>query len=277
LIANSGTNGGAGGQINFLSDDQSEARIELFGNGALNLNLHTGAGEVGVGSVEGDGLIVLSTNQELIIGNNDLSTTFSGTIQDFSSGSLEKVGTGTLTLTGANTYTSGTALSGGTLVINNTTGSGTGTGAVNVNAGTLGGKGTVAGAVTVGTGSGTGAFLTPGVGTSKATTITIQSALTFKADGTFTCRLNTKKTKADKLIANGVTIESGAQFAFKVTGNAQLRVGKSATVISNTSANPISGTFANLPDGSTFTVGLNTFQVSYTGGDGNDLTVTVVP
>ena len=70
---------------------------------------------------------------------------------------------------------------------------------------------------------------------------------------------------------------SGAQFEFKVTGNKELRVGKSATVISNTSATPISGTFANLPDGSIFTVGPNTFQVSYSGGDGNDLTLTVVP
>jgi fibronectin-binding autotransporter adhesin len=115
------------------------------------------------------------------------------------------------------------------------------------------------------------------MGASKATTLTIQSALTFEADGTYTCRLNTKKTKADQLIANGITIESGAQFAFKATGDEQLRTGKSATVISNTAATPISGTFANLPDGSTFTVGPNTFQVSYSGGDGNDLTLTIVP
>jgi hypothetical protein len=74
-----------------------------------------------------------------------------------------------------------------------------------------------------------------------------------------------------------VRIESGAQFAFKVTGDEQLRTGKSATVISNPSADPIAGTFANLPDGSTFTIGPNTFQVSYEGGDGNDLTLTVVP
>jgi hypothetical protein len=47
--------------------------------------------------------------------------------------------------------------------------------------------------------------------------------------------------------------------------------------ISNTSANPIAGTFANLSDGSTFTAGRNNYQVSYSGGDGNDLTLTVVP
>jgi hypothetical protein len=47
--------------------------------------------------------------------------------------------------------------------------------------------------------------------------------------------------------------------------------------MSNTAATQINGTFANLPDGSTFTVGNNTFQASYEGGDGNDLTLTVVP
>jgi len=48
------------------------------------------------------------------------------------------------------------------------------------------------------------------------------------------------------------------------------------TVIDNTAATPIAGTFNNLADGSTFTAGSNTFQASY-GGDGNDLTLTVVP
>jgi hypothetical protein len=40
---------------------------------------------------------------------------------------------------------------------------------------------------------------------------------------------------------------------------------------------PISGTFSNLADGSTVTIGVNKLQVSYAGGDGNDLTLTVIP
>ena len=274
LIANGGTNRGGGGIIMFEgAADGADARIELFGNGRLDPTISS---FISVGSIEGDGFIDLSAGHtELITGANNLSTTFSGLIKG-EAGSLTKIGTGTLTLAGANTYTGGTTVNAGGLVINNTTGSGTGTGALQVNAGILAGSGTIAGAVTIGTGSGTGAFLTPGMGASTATTLTLQSALTFKADGTYTCRLNTKKTKADQLIANGVTIESGAQFAFKVTGDKQLRTGKSATVISNTAATSISGRFANLPDGTTFTVGPNTFQVSYEGGDGNDLTLTVV-
>jgi fibronectin-binding autotransporter adhesin len=48
-------------------------------------------------------------------------------------------------------------------------------------------------------------------------------------------------------------------------------------VINNTSAVPITGTFANLADNFTFTVGRNGYQMSYSGGDGNDLTLAVFP
>jgi hypothetical protein len=48
------------------------------------------------------------------------------------------------------------------------------------------------------------------------------------------------------------------------------------TLISNTSADPISGTFSNLPDGSIVTINGNNFQANYEGGDGNDLTLTTV-
>jgi hypothetical protein len=53
--------------------------------------------------------------------------------------------------------------------------------------------------------------------------------------------------------------------------------GTAFPVISNTSATPIAGVFANLPDGAIVTVNGNNLQASYTGGDGNDLTLTVVP
>ena len=57
-----------------------------------------------------------------------------------------------------------------------------------------------------------------------------------------------------------------------------LPAGPAFTAIGNTAGGqPDHGTFVNLADGSTITVGSNTFQANYEGGDGNDLTLTVVP
>ena len=191
-VINGGTDGGPGGVLELTSScTGGTARIELFGNGTLEMGSHDAPG-VSVGSIEGDGLVFLGANN-LTTGTNGLSTTFSGVIQDagFSvgtGGSLTKVGTGSLTLSGANTHTGGTILNAGTLVVANQSGSGTGTlalsgpnaytggttieegtflvqtknasatgtGPVELNAGTVGGRGKMSGAVTIGSGTGTG-------------------------------------------------------------------------------------------------------------------------
>ena len=111
---------------------------------------------------------------------------------------------------------------------------------------------------------------------SRVVTLTTQSKLILKAGATYSYRLDTRRAKSDTVAANGVTIGSGAQFTFQAVANKKLTAGTVFTVISNTSATPISGTFSNMADNSTFTAGRNKFQASYEGGDGNDLTLTVV-
>jgi hypothetical protein len=74
-----------------------------------------------------------------------------------------------------------------------------------------------------------------------------------------------------------VTINSGAIFNLSGTTQGQLTQGTVRTVIRNASTNPISGTFANLLDGGIVNINGNNFQANYEGGDGNDLTLTVVP
>src|SRR5207249_3400205 len=167
-------------------------------------------------------------------------------------GSLTKVGTGKLVLRLRNTYTGGTIIKRGILMVNNLGGgSGTGSGPVEVNGGRLGGKGIIAGAVTVGTGSGQGATLSPGYvhGVGSPGALTIQSALTFSVDATYTVDVNSSNATADEVVANGVTINSGAQFSFADLGSGTLTPGTVFTVINNTAATPIAGTFINLPDG----------------------------
>ncbi len=278
FIANSGTDGGYGGRIRYYAADRSTARMELFGNG--NIDISYGTYDRMVGSIEGDGLAMLG-GASLTVGTNNRSTCFAGIIEDGgvwggTGGSLTKTGAATLTLTGANTYTGGTTIEDGKLLVNNRAGSGTGTGPVQVNAGRLGGSGNIAGAVVVGKGSGPGALLTVGPRKGKESTLTIQSELTFNSDGSYECGLDTKRVTADKVAAAGVTI-NGAGFALRDQREFALAPGTVLTVIENTSASSIDGTFSNLPDGAILSVGSNTYQANYAGGDGNDLTLTVVP
>ena len=77
------------------------------------------------GSIEGAGSYILGA-KALTVGSNNLSTEVSGVISGLG-GSLIKVGTGTLTLLGANTYSGGTTISGGAIEVGNNNAVGTGT------------------------------------------------------------------------------------------------------------------------------------------------------
>ena len=282
LTAEGGTGGSAGGIVFFFENSSGgTARIEVFGNGTLDISSHFAPG-VTVGSIEGDGLISLGANN-LTVGSTNLKTTFSGVIQDGgiaggAGGSLIKIGGGSnLTLSGANTYTGGTTVTAGTLFVTNRRGSATGSDTVRVNAGKLGGTGKISGNVFVGDGSAPEAFITPGTTAIFPATLTIQRKLTLRADGTFHFGFKSSNITADKIIARGVTIDSGALIFFDHVDVGTFPLGTVFTAIDNTAATPIAGTFANLADGATFTIDNITFQADYQGGDGNDLTLTVVP
>ena len=106
--------------------------------------------KVSAGSIAGAGSYNLGAN-ELTVGSNNLSTEVSGVIAG-TGGSLVKVGTRTLTLSGNNTYTGGTTINGGTLQLGNAVGI----------------MGSILGAITVGSGAKFGVF---GADTSGITSI----------------------------------------------------------------------------------------------------------
>jgi outer membrane autotransporter protein len=112
-------------------------------------------------------------------------------------GGLTKVGTGKLTLTGANLYTGGTTVSAGTLSVNGTLS----TAAVTVNnGGTLGGNGTV-GSTTIASGG----VLAPG---NSIGTLTVNGNVTFAAGSIYRVEVDAAGAN-DRINATGTATLNG--------------------------------------------------------------------
>jgi autotransporter-associated beta strand protein len=118
LTVNGGTNGGLGGTVVFQQGAKGgTARLVANAGGTFDFGDQRVFSGTEVGSIEGDGMFVLN-GSHLTTGNRNSSTTVSGQITDGFGGvpgMLTKVGTGTLTLAGENTYTGLTTVAGGTL------------------------------------------------------------------------------------------------------------------------------------------------------------------
>ena len=150
--------------------------VDSFGSVTVN----AGTLQIGSGDVNGEISSLNITNNAALVVNRsgpiELSSAIAGT------GSLTKLGDGTLTLSGASTYTGVTTLTAGGLEIDGSLG---GNGALNTAAGTVlsgvgavGGPATVAGAFNPGPINGTGTFTG-----SNAMTFSSGSTLTFDLSG----------------------------------------------------------------------------------------------
>jgi autotransporter-associated beta strand protein len=120
----------------------------------------------------------------LRIGNLNTNTTFAGAFNDGTTTkiAIDKVGTGTLTLSGTSPYTSGTTVSAGTLLLTGALSSAANTVTVSGGA-TLAGTGTVAGSVSVSSGG----ILVNGNGGTNALTL---GGLSFAGAATISANFN---------------------------------------------------------------------------------------
>jgi autotransporter-associated beta strand protein len=117
-----GTNGGFEGDTFFIgTPNGGTAQLINNGGGHFDMSGVTSSSGFTVGSISGAGVFFLG-GKPFTVGGNDLSTTVTGILEDGgqlngTGASLFKTGTGTLTLTGANTYSGATTVSAGTLQI----------------------------------------------------------------------------------------------------------------------------------------------------------------
>ena len=144
------------GGVTVQSGTLIAAKVNALGSGPLTLQggtLNIGAFNQSVSSFSLLGGTLLATSGSLSsssafqIQAGNINSRLGG------SGGLAKTTAGVATLTSPNTYTGGTWITGGTLLVNNATGTGTGTGAVSVSSGgLLAGTGSISGIVTNGLG-----------------------------------------------------------------------------------------------------------------------------
>jgi autotransporter-associated beta strand protein len=129
-------------------------------------------------------------------------------------------GAGVVVLSGSNTYSGGSSVSAGTLLLSNAHGSATGTGALSVSAGaTLGGYGTSSGTSfsIVGTGTATGGRANLLVGLNSLTDTNTTHSLTMTGSSTstltdvnLTFNLNAKSTASTQLNVGTTTVAFGS-------------------------------------------------------------------
>ncbi len=271
IITNSGTVFTMAGNMNGFSGTLAADAIQnvrfnpstgsgnaLFdlGNKTVLLNNRNGGLTIQLGALIGGSSVTLqgasSANSltTYVIGGRNLDTMFAGKISEVipaRTAAITKTGNGTFTLTGANTHTGPTAVNGGTLFVNNTSGSGTGTNYVTVNdGGTLGGTGFIFGPVT----NYSGGTISPG--SNGVGQLTLKSNLFLSAGAAVNFDLG---TSSDKLVVSNALVLNGT---FNVTNAAGFGAGFYTVMTYGgtlSGALPVIGT---KPNGYSVTVNTNT-------------------
>jgi len=172
----------------------------------------------------------------------------------------------TVILNGDSFHTGGTRLNGGTLLVN---GFASDSAFFTETNSTLGGSGEVGSLAARGVVS-PGAPGAPGI-------LRVAGSATLSNTAAFVVSVNGPAPGADydQLRVGGVVRLENAALQL-IQGGFTPSPGASFTIIRNDSASPVTGTFAGLPEGG-FITNCAVLQISYNGGDGNDVVLTMTP
>jgi autotransporter-associated beta strand protein len=211
----------------------------------------------------GSGLVDMTAIGNLLFLNGSGDTTFGGTIMG--TGVIDHTGTGHQTFTGASTYngilqvTHGiVTVSGGAMPASVTVGSGASL--------SLTGHGTT-GSINVGSG-GMVQLSEGGAGTGNSGALTMSAGSTLSVGGTAAGALGS-------LTVNGTVSLGNAMLALPLPASFIPLIGTTLTLIDNDGVDVVSGTFAGLAEGGSIAVKNVVFSISYQGGSGNDVVLTV--
>ncbi len=231
--------------------------VTIKSSGLLDL---AGTGEY-FGSLSGNGNLFLGGGFPHI-GVNGSSTVFDGVISG--TPGFIKAGPGILTLTGNNTYPT-TQINAGAVIFNGYQPTNT---VLVTSSTTVGGNGTV-GIINC-----TGGTISPGNGGSGTLTC---SNIVMDAVSTMKIDLNGTVAGAglDLLNVFGTNNLGGATLSLNAGPSFSPQADSPLIILANDSSEAITGTFAGLPEGSLISIGALKFRISYVGGTGNDISLTL--
>ena len=223
-------------------------------------------------TLTGAGTVNFGVGAWMLIGMNDGSSTFNGpfTGVGYAPGyTVGKTGAGTFTMKGNSTYTAGvTHIFNGKMLIY---GSQPQIPVIVESGATLGGAGTV-GIITA------DGIISPG----SSPDVLTSSNVIFSSSGNFTVELtgpNPGVGGYDQLNVHGTNKLANAALTVIPAFTNPVTVGQTFTILNNDLSDLITGTFNGLPQGAAIVTNGFGFRISYLGGSGNDvvLTLTNVP
>jgi fibronectin-binding autotransporter adhesin len=111
-------------------------------------------------------------------------------------------------------------------------------------------------------------------------TLNLGGNLTFASNSTFVVDLSTNSatpgTGYDRVFVTGTVSLADSTLSINLT-NFTATNGAMFTLINNDTNDSVFGTFAGLPQDAQFSSGGAMFMISYSGGTGNDVVLTVIP
>ncbi|WP_435011947.1 Ig-like domain repeat protein (plasmid) [Tundrisphaera lichenicola] len=246
----------------------SGATMQIYSVGPVSVPVRIiGSGAGGAGALHdtffsNDNFSNLILTGDATIRSDSTGPTISNALVDGGSAyALTKIGSGRLTLSGANTYTGGTTINAGLLFV-----TGSIVGNVNVfTGGELGGSGTVGDVTTAGGTVGAGTNSSYEINTENYASITLDSTAIFSAtaySGT------TPGSGYSQVVVSGAVALNDAALSLLTQPTVGFTPGPNNPLVLITGATSLTGTFQGLAEGDTVPLGSYNFKITYVGGAG---------